>query len=50
VGGGRERVVMKWLGVAWEEALAPLFIGSVGGLGERRRGLVGDKHGFVLYK
>jgi hypothetical protein len=29
--GGR-RVAMKWLGVAWEEALAPLFIGSVGGL------------------
>jgi hypothetical protein len=27
VGG---RVAMKWLGVAWEEALAPLFIAMVG--------------------
>jgi hypothetical protein len=39
--GGRERVAMNWLGVAGEEALAPLFIGSVGGLGGRMRGLVG---------
>jgi hypothetical protein len=31
--GGRERVAMKWLGVALEEALAPLFIAKVGGLG-----------------
>jgi hypothetical protein len=39
--GGRERVAMKWLGVAWEEALATLFIGSVGILGGRMTGLVG---------
>jgi hypothetical protein len=31
--GGGERVAMKWLGVAWGEALALLFIGKVGGLG-----------------
>jgi hypothetical protein len=40
--GGRERVAMKWLGVAWEETLAPLFIAMVGGLGGRMRGLVGE--------
>jgi hypothetical protein len=28
--GSEGRVVMKWLGVALEEALAPLFIGEVG--------------------
>jgi hypothetical protein len=28
--GGVERVAMKWLGVGWEEALAPLFIAMVG--------------------
>jgi hypothetical protein len=32
---------MKWLGVGWEEALAPLFIAMVGGLGGGMRGLVG---------
>jgi hypothetical protein len=31
VSGGR--VAMKWLGVVCEEALVPLFIGEVGGLG-----------------
>jgi hypothetical protein len=40
VGGGVKRVAMKWLGVGWEEALAPLFIAMVGGLGGMR-GLVG---------
>jgi hypothetical protein len=30
VWGGRERVAMKWFGVAGEEALAPLFIAMVG--------------------
>jgi hypothetical protein len=35
-----ERVAMKWLGVGWEEALAPLFIAMVGIRG--MRGLVGD--------
>jgi hypothetical protein len=39
--GERERVAMKWLGVACEAALAPLFRGLVGGLGGRMRGLVG---------
>jgi hypothetical protein len=39
--GGGERVAMKWLGVGWEEALAPLFIAMVGGLGGGMRGLVG---------
>jgi hypothetical protein len=34
---------MKWLVVALGEALAPLFIGKVGGL-------VGDKHVLVMYK
>ena len=38
---GGERVAMKWLGVGWEEALAPLFIAMVGGLGGGMRGLVG---------
>jgi hypothetical protein len=28
---------MKWLGVARGKALAPLFIGKVGGLGEEAR-------------
>jgi hypothetical protein len=32
---------MKWLGVGREEALAPLFIAMVGGLGGGMRGLVG---------
>jgi hypothetical protein len=40
VGGGK-RVAMKWLGVGCEEALAPLFIAMVGGLGGGKRGLVG---------
>jgi hypothetical protein len=39
--GGVERVAMKWLGVGWEEALAPLFIAMVAGLGGGMRGLVG---------
>jgi hypothetical protein len=39
--GGGERVAMKWLGVASEEAFAPLFIAMVGGLGGGMRGLVG---------
>jgi hypothetical protein len=39
--GGRERVAMKWLRVAWEEPLAPLFIAMMGGLGGGMRGLVG---------
>jgi hypothetical protein len=39
---GGKRVAMKWLGVASEEALAPLFIAMVGGLGGGMRGLVGD--------
>jgi hypothetical protein len=39
--GGVERVAMKWLRVGWEEALAPLFIDMVGGLGGGMRGLVG---------
>jgi hypothetical protein len=39
VGGGGS--AMKWLGVEWEEALAPLFIAMVGGLGGGMRGLVG---------
>ena len=38
---GGKRVAMKWLGVGWEEALAPLFIAMVGGLGGGMRGLVG---------
>ena len=38
---GGERVAMKWLGVGREEALAPLFIAMVGGLGGGMRGLVG---------
>jgi hypothetical protein len=46
VGG---RVAMKWLGVAWEEALAPLFMARWGIRG-RMRGLVGDKHVLVVYK
>ena len=40
--GGGERVAMNWLGVGREEALAPLFIAMVGGLGGGMRGLVGD--------
>jgi hypothetical protein len=36
-----EWVAMKWLGMAWGEALAPLFIGKVEGIRGRRRGLVG---------
>jgi hypothetical protein len=36
-----ERVAMKWLGVGRDEALAPLFIAMVGGLGGGMRGLVG---------
>ena len=40
-GCGGERVAMKWLGVGREEALAPLFIAMVGGLGGGMRGLVG---------
>jgi hypothetical protein len=39
--GGGKRVVMKWLGVGREEALAPLFIAMVGGLGGGMRELVG---------
>jgi hypothetical protein len=38
---GGKRVAMKWLRVGWEEALAPLFIAMVGGLGGGMRGLVG---------
>jgi hypothetical protein len=30
VWGGGKRVAMNWLGVGWEEALAPLFIAMVG--------------------
>jgi hypothetical protein len=41
VWGGVERVAMKWLGVGREEAIAPLFIAMVGGLGGGMRGLVG---------
>jgi hypothetical protein len=41
VWGGVERVAIKWLGVGGEEALAPLFIAMVGGLGGGMRGLVG---------
>jgi hypothetical protein len=43
-----ERVAMKWLGVGWEEALAPLFIAMVGEIrgdvriSGRMRGLGGD--------
>jgi hypothetical protein len=32
-----EIVAMKWLGVGWEEALAPLFIAMVAGLGGDER-------------
>jgi hypothetical protein len=46
---GGERVAMKWLGVRWEEALAPLFIAMVGDIrgrderiSGRMRGLGGD--------
>jgi hypothetical protein len=38
---GGERVAMKWLGVGWEEALAPLFI-AMERIRGRMRGLVGD--------
>jgi hypothetical protein len=41
---------MKWLGMALGEALSPLFIGNVGGIRGRRRGLVRDKHVLVTYK
>jgi hypothetical protein len=53
-GEGESCHEMAWGGL--RGGPSPLFIAKVGGLGGderisgRMRGLVGDKHGFVLYK
>jgi hypothetical protein len=53
-GEGESCHEMAWGGL--RGGPSPLFIAMVGGLGGderisgRMRGLVGDKHGFVLYK
>jgi hypothetical protein len=41
--GVGERVAMKWLGVAGAQARAPRLSAPGGGLGGRRRGLVGGR-------